>query len=440
MNLIVQTTIVCIVVLVLQRDCFAWGFDIGGEHIAMTWAAVQVLGSATLAWLGTQAVKLYKVYCGYPDFNWARYGTLTGEESPWSDSIVGKRVPDKRRDWNASRYCLYDEAAKSGEFVGHGPPASVSMARKLLGIAMEELKAGRFVEGVRYVGAAIHYAQDSASIPHAAGVKGPGPLHGLMESVKQKDLIRIDGYQPRPLGANEEDALAAFDRQLHDLVASSASRAPALRSLSEAGRADDMDPLVAEQACELARFTADVITTLGALAPEHCRASVPDPKRGSNLVANGSFEQSSVGDGHPDAWVRDWCDLNDTEAALEYLRDRGRSGSSCVSVAQAPAAGAEWRTRWADAVPVAPGQRFRASGWLMTRAATGPSSLRVYLSDEQMELLEVCTSAEVVDAPDWLELTVELTVPAKAIEARLGCYSAANGGQALFDDVELVRL
>ena len=440
MEPIAQTVTICIVLLILQRDCFAWGFDIGGEHIAMTWAAVQVLSSATLAWLGSQAVKLYKVYCGYPDFNWARYGTLTGEVSPWSDSVSGKRVPDKRRDWNASRYCLYDEATKSGEFVGHGPPASVSMARKLLAIALGELREGRFVEGVRYAGAAIHYAQDSASIPHAAGVKGPGPLHGLMESVRQKDLIRIDGYRPHPLGATVEEALAAFDRQLRDLVASSADRAPALRSLCEAGRTDDMDPLVAEQACELARFTANVIATLEILAPPGCQAPAPDPRRGVNLLDNGGFEQSSAGDGHPDAWVRDWHDLDDTEAALEYLRDRGRNGPCCASVTRPPAAGAEWLTRWADAIPVAPGQRLRASGWLTARAATGPSSLRVYLSDEQMDLADVHTYAEVVDAPSWRELTVELTVPPKAIEARVGCYSAANAGQALFDDVELVRI
>ena len=76
----------------------------------------------------------------------------------------------------------------------------------------------------------------------------------------------------------------------------------------------------------------------------------------------------------------------------------------------------------------------------MTRAATGPSSLRVYLTNEQMAPVDVHTSAEVVDAPDWLELTVELTVPAEAIEARVGCYSRANGGEALFGDVELVRV
>jgi len=46
MSLTIQTIVACLVLLALERDCFAWGFDIGGEHIAMTRAAVQVLGDA----------------------------------------------------------------------------------------------------------------------------------------------------------------------------------------------------------------------------------------------------------------------------------------------------------------------------------------------------------------------------------------------------------
>ena len=440
MNVAAKGLLVGVVMLIFQRDSYAWGFDIGGEHIAMTWAAVRTLGPAVLAVLGAQAVKLFRVYCGYPDFNWARYGTLIGDKFKWSDTRSGKRVPDKRRDWNASKYCLYDEATGWGAFADHGPPGSLVAAKKLLGIALREFRAGRIVEGARYAGAALHYTQDSASPPHAADVKGPGELHGIMESVKRKDLIRIDGYAPMPLGRTDDEILAAFEHGLKGQVEAAAQAARRIQALVEAEKPDEAELVVAEVACSLARFTADVITTLARAAPANCRAENIESARGVNLLKNGDFEEASAGDGQPDAWVRDWHDLNDTQAVLEYLSDAGRRGSCCVSVARSPAASAEWRTRWADAVFVAPGQSFHCSGWLRAPSATGRSCLRVCLSDREMNPVAVHRSKAPARCSDWQRLSVEFSVPPQVIEVRVGCFSADNQGMSFFDDIELVRL
>ena len=440
MNVAARAMLVGVALVIFQRDCYAWGFDIGGEHIAMTWAAVRALSPAVLAVLGAQAVKLFKVYCGYPDFNWARYGTLTGDESAWSDSISGKRIPDKRRDWDASKYCQYDEATGWGKHVGHGPPDSIGGAKKLFAIALREFRAGRIVEGSRYAGAALHYAQDSASPPHAADFEMPEGSHGLMESVKNKELIRTDGYVPNALGQNDEEIVAAFEEGVKAQVENACQSARQITRLIEAGREDEADPVTAEVACSLARFTADVITTLAGVAPANCRPEDSESPGRVNLLTNGGFEKSSAGDGHPDAWVREWHDLDDTGAVLKYVKDAGREGSCCVSVAGAPAAGAEWRTRWADTVFVAPGQRLRCSAWVRAPSGTGRSCLLVRFSDPEMQPVEVHRSEAIERCSDWRRLSVEFVVPARAIEARVACFSAANEGESIFDDVELIRL
>ena len=183
-----------------------------------------------------------------------------------------------------------------------------------------------------------------------------------------------------------------------------------------------------------------MITTLARAAPANCRAENIESARGVNLLKNGDFEEASAGDGQPDAWVRDWHDLNDTQAVLEYLSDAGRRGSCCVSVARSPAASAEWRTRWADAVFVAPGQSFHCSGWLRAPSATGRSCLRVCLSDREMNPVAVHRSKAPARCSDWQRLSVEFSVPPQVIEVRVGCFSADNQGMSFFDDIELVRL
>ena len=441
MGLTAKALLVVAMLVLFQRDAWAWGFDIGGEHIAMTWAAVRVLSSAVLAVLGAQAVKLFKVYCGYPDFNWARYGTLTDGKDPWSDSMSGKRIPDKRRDWNASEYCGYDEGTGRGSHIGHGPPSSAEGARDILGIALRQFRAGRIVEGARYAGAALHYAQDSASPPHVLPTaETPEGYHGPMESVKHKDRVRIDGYTPRVMGRTDADILGAFDLRHKEVMADSLDAARRMVLLLQAGREEEADAIVTEVACSLARFTADVLTTLASVAPSDAQPEHTDHPTGANLLKNGDFQESSAGDGQPDAWVRDWHDLDDTEADTQYLTDAGREGSCCVSLAKTPAAGAEWRTRWADALFVSAGQRFRCSGWVKAPSATGRTCLRAYLTDCEMDHLKIYEGERIVNCPDWRQLSFEFTIPSDVIEVRVACFSADNQGECLFDDVELVRL
>ena len=85
----------CLLIFACPSIALAWG---GPEHHSITSAAVSVLSPGFLALLGAEAVRLIRVYCNYPDLNWAVYGTC----SPYEEGTA--RTPDRRRDFNASFY------------------------------------------------------------------------------------------------------------------------------------------------------------------------------------------------------------------------------------------------------------------------------------------------------------------------------------------------
>ena len=86
--------------------------SMSGHHF-ITLAALRVLPKA-VAWLRGEARLLTWTYCGFPDMNWAQYGTFGTE-------IPGARMPGTRREWEISRYCRYNQLLKEGRFIGHHP-------------------------------------------------------------------------------------------------------------------------------------------------------------------------------------------------------------------------------------------------------------------------------------------------------------------------------
>lgn len=127
----------------------------------------------------------------------------------------------------------------------------------------------------RWMGALLHYVEDSGSPPHA--FPQTGGLHTRMENFIYNHDIRLPDYQPRELGRTEEAALDGLSQRLEGLVAFSRERGEKLAPLAAVDGRAASEPLTLECAKETMRVVADVAHTL-------LRLSEAGPRPGTGSV------------------------------------------------------------------------------------------------------------------------------------------------------------
>lgn len=398
-------------------------------HEAITQAALEILPASDLAVLGPEAELLASVFCGFPDQNWMTYGGFLAQ--------FEERLPDCRRFWDISGYCRHHPLTGAGGFIGHGPPTAVEAVRKLTAQALEAFRGGRQRDGVRHLGAALHYLQDSGTPGHV--ITTSSAIHHALDTLPD-ELVGIPGYEPAVLAEVEAEVVTAVAARTEKLTADIVPVAEEMLELiAREGMAAARD-LQAQAANECARATADVLHTV-------CRVVSSVPQRptapapvGVELLPNGSFELDYDWDGVPDGWLVRWHDLDDRTAIAERTSRHSHAGYWSVRLGRTPAAGLEWLTCWPAAVDVEGGQSFVLSAYVRADAATGATYLAAYCYDDRAKEVGRSAGASVVGSCEWTRIEHRFTVPAAATRLLVGLRSDANAGDVWFDDVSLVRV
>lgn len=130
--------------------------------------------------------------------------------------------------------------------------------------ALQALRTETPANAARWIGALLHFTEDTGAPPHA--IVESGPLHSPMENWVDGKKVGIAGYVPKVLGTDDDAAFAAYwqnQERLHGFVV---ERAPRIKALAAAGSRAEAEPLVLECANASARNAADLLATLGALA------------------------------------------------------------------------------------------------------------------------------------------------------------------------------
>lgn len=432
----------------------------GGEHHSIARAAVAALPAAEQHLLAAETPALVATYCGFPDVNWPCYGEWGGG----SGDAQAARFPDTRREWDVSYYCGWDPVLRTGKGYPHAPPGSCAAASSLFLKAVAAYGEGRAEDGARFLGAMLHYIQDSGSFPHVQ------PMHRSFH-VQNQSAIGIAGYGPAVLGATPAEAAQALAERVRRLTEWTENRGSPLFEaggvpLAEAKRLCAQETMVPgvvkaveamrrtkptefeatalDCANECARACADAIhSALGFAAP-----AAPGPETvpsGTNLVFNPSFEEDD-GDRVPDGWYVGWLDLTDRAGRAEWYRagthweKHVRGGQYAALLLWAPAKGLEWRQTWRRAICVQPGATYRAAAWVQASAGSADCHVGLEFSDAAYQPLVTATSQPLAGAVGWTRLSADAAAPEQARWARLILHSAATAGAVWFDDVEVSRL
>ncbi|MCX7826074.1 MAG: hypothetical protein N2689_11020 [Verrucomicrobiae bacterium] len=430
-------------------DAFAWG----GEHERITQAAIETLPQSDRDCIGPEQAALAGLYCTFPDKNWPCYGE-------WGGGVGDPRLPrfpDTRREWDISFYCGWDPVLRQGKPYPHAPPHSCDAAAALVQKTVESLREGRHEDGIRFLGAALHYVQDSGSFPHVQ------PVHRVFHVTDLK-MIRADYLTPRFLGRNSN----AVANRVRDLVRWTEERAAMLwqgtgitfeeaRQLAakntmpgrvveavkkiRAEKAAEFDAVALDCANECLRACADVMHTALTLGRER-KPPAPVAPNGRNAAFNPSFEGDD-GDGVPDGWHVGWLDLNDRAGRAEWYRvgthfeKHVRTGRYSVLIFCAPTKGLEWRPTWRRAIRISEGGRCRVSVWAKTRAAAGTTCLALEFYNAAYQPISRVCSESLSGDQEWRLLCVEAAAPKNARWLRPILRAEANSGAAWFDDVEV---
>lgn len=137
--------------------------------------------------------------------------------------------------------------------------------------ALQALRTESPREAARWIGSLLHFVTDTGSPPHALGILGP--VHSKMENWLDAKLILLPGYQPRLLGTNDSSGEAGLLQRMDGLIEYSKERALRCRADVMADRRPPVEPVVLESALETARVVADLLHTLGTLAPSRAQGS-----------------------------------------------------------------------------------------------------------------------------------------------------------------------
>lgn len=137
--------------------------------------------------------------------------------------------------------------------------------------ALQALRTESPANAARWVGALLHFTEDTGAPPHA--INESGALHGPMENWVDGKKISIAGYTPKVLGSDDTQAFAGYWQNQEKLHAFTAGQAHRIKALVAAGNRTEAEPLIRACADESARKAADLCATLGALAgagPKGC--------------------------------------------------------------------------------------------------------------------------------------------------------------------------
>lgn len=228
----------CALLTALPAVAHAWG-----PHPEITQAAVEAVGtdSGLSRVLGKEVQRL-KEYCWMGD--WRR--SLRTEAAQW---------------FYADDYLLFPATPVHRD---HICPEVKRTYEPYFRRALQALRTESPLNAARWVGAILHFTEDTGSPPHAAEIRGD--LHSKMENWVDAAAVRIAGYTPQLLGATEESAVQGFLHRMDGLIAFSKERAERARPLVLAGNRADTEPIVLESALETSRVVADLLFTLGHLA------------------------------------------------------------------------------------------------------------------------------------------------------------------------------
>ncbi len=440
------------IAFLMPENLYAWG---GAEHSAITAAALRVMPAAILPWLGAEAYRLIKIYCNYPDFNWARYGEIIRSESGFA------RLPDMRRDWNAPFYCGFDEATGEGEYFLHGTQLSMSRMEeapdehvrralengrfseeavvRAFGKSLQSFRQGNLRDGVRFAGVMCHYIEDATPPPHYMHPLPVGKVHHAMESIKDRNLVSIDAYKPSAIADDADKATGAVIDRMRALSCFASEKSTVVYELVKKGKQAEADAVTLQCAAKSAEVTADVLMTLFTLIGSNLPTLRQTPLN-IELLCNQSFDEDEQGQGCPDGWLKEVSDEGALNLMHVWNRYTARKKGSCVKLQETPEKGACWRNPWACSVITAPGQSYELTGYIRGECATGDNYIALLFFDNEMKLLSDVRSNSVCGSVCWQEIRVQAAVPVGAEDMLVGCYSRRNKGAVLFDDLSLIRV
>jgi len=130
--------------------------------------------------------------------------------------------------------------------------------------AVAGLRSETPANAVRWIGAILHFLEDTGSPPHSAEIRGE--VHSKMENWVDGKAITIADYHPQLLGQTEDEAVGGFLHRMDRLIEFSKLRAERARPFVLADDRPSTEPIVLESALETSRVVADLLHTLGRLA------------------------------------------------------------------------------------------------------------------------------------------------------------------------------
>ena len=438
------------------ESAFGWG----GEHGAITAAAIDRLPPEIRALIAPESQALSQTYCDFPDQNWPCYGQWGGGDA----DPTKPRFPDVRREWDLSFDCGWDPVLRTGKGCPHRIPEAYEFVPSRFEEAVAALQAGQLQDGARFLGVMLHYIQDCSSFSHIQ------PIHRACHT-RSLDVIQADGYVPRRLGQTPAEAAAALVARMREMVTWTEKRLDPL--LTEAGvtmeeaktlsgkelmhartvaavaklrneRRDAFDAATRDCANEAARVCADALYSALAFAPSPQAARPVNPLK-TNLVFNPSFEEDD-GDGVPDGWCVGWLDLSDRAGRARWYRDKThwdslvKTGQRSALLLWAPEKGLEWRQTWRHAIRCSGGETYCGKAWAKARGASGAAWFGLQVYDTNYQPVALVRSETVTDGDAWQNLSVVIHVPQEAAWLRVLLHGEAGDGAVWFDDVEVVRV
>ncbi|MDX9866560.1 MAG: carboxypeptidase regulatory-like domain-containing protein [Kiritimatiellia bacterium] len=229
--------------LLVAGSLFAWG-----PHPDITQNAVAAIGpDAPLARaLGPETAQLRST-CWVPDLWMEWSGAYYYDDYLFS--------PERPTHLQTSHAFL----CESGKYGAH----SKVLFRHYFRRALQALRTENAQNAARWVGALLHFTEDTGAPPHA--ILEHGPLHGPMENWVNGKQISIAGYVPRVLGSDDASAFEAYWANQERLNAETVEIANRIKPLVAAGDRAAAEPLILACANASARNAADLCATLGAL-------------------------------------------------------------------------------------------------------------------------------------------------------------------------------
>lgn len=234
------------------RRWFSAGFFVALHSTALAWGPHPAITQAALDVLGTNHPLAL------------RLGYQTARLTNYSWMADYKRIPFREpdQDFYADDYLLFPEVTTH---LDHICPEVKKTYRPYFERALQALRTEDAANAARWVGSLLHFVEDTGSPPHAAEIRGD--IHTKMENWVKAPLIHIDGYRPRLLGTNDATALAGFLWRMDELIEFSKPRGKSLMTRVIIGQQSAVEPVVLECALETSRVAADLLHTLGYLAP-----------------------------------------------------------------------------------------------------------------------------------------------------------------------------